>query len=114
VTIESKEDAHGIDLLFRLEKSGYLGRTWYGNRGHKNPGRGRIYEVIPLGAAPAEVVAEAPEAHNVKGEPFAISGTTALIEKIDGRVYLHLQLVTDDPKVLREKGATVKVRVRFG
>jgi hypothetical protein len=114
VTIEPEEDAAGIGLVFRLEKSGYLGRTWYGNRGHKNPGRGRIYEVVPLRAGPSEAVVTAVEAHSAKGEPFAITRTTALLEKIDGRVCLHIQLVTDDPKALREKGATVKVRVRFG
>ncbi|MHC4934097.1 MAG: hypothetical protein ACYTGV_18140, partial [Planctomycetota bacterium] len=106
--------AAGIGLVFRLEKAGYLGRTWYGNRGHKNPGRGRIYEVVPLRAGPSEAVVTAVEAHSAKGEPFAITRTTALLEKIDGRVCLHIQLVTDDPKALREKGATVKVRVRFG
>ncbi|MHC4342917.1 MAG: hypothetical protein ACYSX0_22235 [Planctomycetota bacterium] len=114
VRVESQEDADGIDLVFRLEKSGYLGRTWYGNRGHKDPGRGRIYEVIPLRAAPSDLAVDASKAQNSKGESFVISNTTALVERIDGKVYLHLQLVTDDPKALREKGATVKVRVGFG
>jgi hypothetical protein len=114
VEIVAAEDERGINLVFRLMKSGYLGRTWYGNRGHRSPGRGRIYEVIPLKGEPRSLSVGRPKARTAAKEGFDITGTTALIERIDGKSFLHIQLVTTDPKALREKGATIEVRVRFG
>ncbi len=111
VEIKTAEDKNGIALTFVLRKSGYLGRTLYGNRG-RHPGRGRFYEVIELKGAPASVRVGKPKAH-AAGEEFPISSATALIERIDGKTLLHIQLVTTDRKALQTKGATVEVVVHY-
>ncbi|MHC4956291.1 MAG: hypothetical protein ACYTGZ_20815 [Planctomycetota bacterium] len=112
VRITATEKKGGAELEFELLKSGYLGRTLYGNRG-RSPGRGRIYEAVPLKGAPKSVEIEKVEARDAAGEEFAMSSTTALLERIDGKTLLHLQLVTNDPKALKTKGARVKVAVRL-
>jgi hypothetical protein len=111
VSIVADEGEDGIALSFTLEGSGYLGRTWYGNR--RNEGRGRIYEVIPLEEEPSSVTLTKVEGVRASGETFPITRRTVLLERIDGRTFLHLQAVTDDPEALREKGSRVKAYVRF-
>lgn len=96
---------------FRVTKSGYHGRTWYGNRG-ADPGRGRIYEVIPIRTAGTKATVGAVKARTADGKELPILRTTALLERIDGGTFLHLQIVTSDAEALRAAGATVEVSVK--
>jgi hypothetical protein len=93
---------------FRVTKSGYHGRTWYGNRG-REPGRGRIYEVIPVRGS--KVTLGAAKGRSADGKEFPITKSTALLEQIDGETFMHLQIVTSDAEALRAEGATVDVAV---
>ncbi|MHC5039253.1 MAG: HEAT repeat domain-containing protein, partial [Planctomycetota bacterium] len=113
VVIESKEEEKGITLTFRVAGEGWLGRTWYGNRG-ADPGRGRIYEAIPLKRPVKAVSIGTVETQSAEGKPFPIASQAALLEKIDGKTLLHIQLVTTGAEVLRKQGAEVKIFVHFG
>ncbi|MEB3323636.1 MAG: hypothetical protein VKI81_12505, partial [Synechococcaceae cyanobacterium] len=112
VEVSAKEHARGIEVTFRVAGSGYLGRTLYGNR--DNPGRGRIYEVVPLKGHPVTVTLDGVEARSEGGTPYAITRRAALLERIDGQTLLHVQLVTDDPKALSTRGSLVRARLTFG
>ncbi|MHC4778958.1 MAG: HEAT repeat domain-containing protein [Planctomycetota bacterium] len=100
-------------LRFELASSGYLGRTWYGNRGRSNKGRGRIYEVVELPEAPKALTVGEVTALDGSGEPFEITSKTVLLEEIDSKTYLHIQLVTDSAEALRRLGAKVEAVVHF-
>jgi hypothetical protein len=113
VEIEQARKKGSIALTFRVMASGYLGRTWYGNRGRGNPGRARIYETIPLEESVRTVTIGEVKTNDASGAPFGIVKKTALLEKIDGQTILHLQLVTDDDKALKREGDTVEVFVSY-
>jgi hypothetical protein len=108
---ETQDDR--VILKFKIVGSGYLGRTLHGNRGAYHKGRGRIYEVIELDQEPRELVVGEVKATDATGETFNIITKTALVEKIDGKVLLHLQLVTDSDKALSTQGATVETVIHF-
>ena len=111
VTISATASGRDLELEFEVMKTGYQGRTLYGNR--RMRGAGRIYEVIPLEGHPRSVTVGKVKGLLADGNEFAITRTTALLERIDGETFLHLQLVTDDREALRTKGSRVSVEVRF-
>lgn len=113
VEIQAKEEVGGLALRFRVAASGWLGRTWYGNRGG-DPGRGRIYEAIPLSQDVKEVSIREVRALDKDRKPFRVIRKNALLERIDGKTLVHLQIVTDADGALSNEGATVEVFVKFG
>lgn len=128
VEISSKEEKDGVRISFRLTESGFdVGRTWYGNRGREEKGRGRFCEEIPVTADVEDAWIREVKGVDADGKPFSISKQTVLVEKIDGRTVLHVQLVTpdlckydfgggepSDVSVLAKAGATAEVWVKFG
>jgi hypothetical protein len=94
---------------FEVARSGYQGRTLYGNR--RLPGAGRIYEVLPVEGRPRSVEVRDPVGIRADGSKFAIIRATALLERIDGGSFVHLQLVTDDRKALQTEGSVVRAPV---
>jgi HEAT repeat protein len=128
VVVTSKEEDGGVRIAFRLTASGFdVGRTWYGNRGRGERGRGRFYEEIAVSGDVDEAWIRSVKTANADGKPFGLSSHSVLVEKIDGRTVLHVQIVTPDldslemgggnpaqVSVLAKAGATAEVFVKFG
>ncbi|MBI2923125.1 MAG: hypothetical protein HYY18_18885, partial [Planctomycetes bacterium] len=126
VTAEEKED--GVRISFKLNASGYdVGRTWYGNRGREESGRGRFYEAIPVRKDVEQAYIAEIRTSDADGKAFEVSRQALLVEKIDGKTLLHVQIVTADlarlewsgggsaeVSVLQKAGATAEVFVKFG
>jgi hypothetical protein len=128
VEVTAREEKDGVRISLKLNESGFdVGRTWYGNRGHEEKGRGRFSEEIPLAGDPDQAWIREIRALDADGKSFTITSHAALIEKIDGRTVLHVQIVTPDltkldqgggnpadVSVLARAGATAEILVKFG
>ncbi|KAF0241644.1 MAG: hypothetical protein FD180_4335, partial [Planctomycetota bacterium] len=128
VLVESEESNDGVRITCTLQASGLdVGRTWYGNRGGEESGRGRFYEEVVLKGDVAEAYISEIRTSDAEGEAFSVSSQTLLLERIDGKCVLHVQLVTPDLttmewgggnsskiSVLQKAGASAEIVVKYG
>jgi HEAT repeat protein len=128
VEVSAREEDGGVRVAFRLTASGFdVGRTWYGNRGRGESGRGRFYEEVPVNGDVEEAWIREIRTSDADGKAFGISSHAVLVETIGGRTVLHVQIVSPDlttmdyggghtaeMSVLQKAGATAEVTIRYG